>query len=309
MQATAKALSFTTLERGSEERRATRGVHLGRTLTLDPGPPSRDVLPRPLTLAEPPAYELPRDTLVIRLSAVLGSLGWTSREKELHQKWRAQTATAILMAALSPRVARDLAASGWLQRHSAAGRHRVGPVTHPYDVLEAFRAVVDLPDSLARDRTFLEGALGVLLRRHAEEISRAGCVDFSFEAEAREYFVRGARLERALKGMTNRDARFDLLQEIHDCWYHVRNYHVFSVLSREPMAADGKSFMMFCQAAHSLARIDWDGAVRATPVGNRLPTRREVAFLVRRDRALQARCAADSALLAQVKALVASFRP
>ena len=82
---------------------------------------------------------------------------------------------------------------------------------------------------------------------------------------------------------------------------------MFSVLSREKTPADGKMFMMYCHAAHSLARLDWDGSLLEHAHVRRLPTRAEVLFLFRRDRSVQDRCARDASTQGQVKALIASF--
>ena len=306
MSASASALSFHSPQ--SRPYQGGRGIVLGATLNLEPAPPRQDVLREPVTLERLPPYQLPRDTLAIRLTAALSSLGLTSREQDLHQLWRAQTATATVMAALSPCIAEDLAASGWLKRHQSVGRFRVGPITHPYDVLEAFRVLVQLPETLVKERRFLEFVLAQILRKYAAELSNFTRTRFSFEAEAREYFLQGTQIERLLKRVTDPDARFDLLQQLHDSYSHANNYYMFSLISRERGSNEGKLFMMYCHTAFSLARIDWDGTLRAIPAARRLPPRRSVMFLFRRDRALQERGAADPDFQAQARALVSAFR-
>ena len=289
------------------DRAPLRGVLLGASLSFEPSPPVLDVLSSAVAVSRLPEYQPPRDTLGARLNAVLGTLGWTSHEREAQLKWHAQAVTAMVMASLVPAVARELEASGWLRRHQTAGRLRVGAITHPYDVLEAFKTVTKLPASLGRERRFLELVLGLLLRGYQEALSQAGNARFSFEAEAKEHFIRGARLERSLKHCTDSNDRLGVLQHVINAYYHAKNYYMFSVIARQNSTSDGKMFVMFCHAALSLAQIDWDGTLHTQPVTARLPPRAEVTFLFSRDRSLRERCARDSSLFAQTKALISTF--
>ena len=283
--------------------RGGSGVH---ALNFEPAPPKADVLRKPLTLDRLPDYQIPKDGLILRLSSLLGSLGWSRGQSQLLQ---AQSATAVVMGSLSPRIAEELEESGWLaQRETASGGARIGPITHPYALMEAFRTLVRLTDKkLVKERRFLELVLAMTLRRYVEMIDEQALIRFSFEAEAREQFLRSVRIERHLRKISNWDDRDNLLQQLHDSYYNAKNYYMFSVLSREKTPADGKMFMMYCHAAHSLARLDWDGSLLEHAHVRRLPTRAEVLFLFRRDRSVQDRCARDASTQGQVKALIASF--
>ena len=308
MQASYGVLPFQTSEARSSGRSAMRGVASGHAHNFEPAPPTADVLRKPLALEKLPDYQVPRDGIFLKLSSLLGSLGWSSRGEQ-SQLIQAQSATAIVMGSLSPRIARELEASGWrAQREAAPGRMRIGPITHPYGLMEAFRTLVRLSDKkLVKERRFLELVLAMVLRRYSDEMDAQALIRFSFETEAREQFLRSVRIERHLKKVTDKRVRQDLLQQLHDCYYNAKNYYMFSVISREKAPADGKMFMMYCHAAHSLARLNWDGSLLEHAHVRRLPTRGEVMFLYRRDRGAQERCAKDGDFQAQIKALVASF--
>ena len=308
MQASYGVLPFQTSEARPSGRSALRGALSGHALNFEPAPPTADVLRKPLVLEKLPDYQVPRDGLFLKLSSLLGSLGWSSRGEQ-SQLMQAQSATAIVMGSLSRGIARELEASGWLaQRETPSKGTRIGPITHPYALMEAFRTLVRLTDAkVVKERRFLELVLAMVLRQYVDEMGVQAVARFSFETEAREQFLRSVRIERSLKKVGDSSARQNLLQQLHDCYYNAKNYYMFSVISREKAPADGKLFMMYCHAAHSLARLDWDGSILEHAHVRRLPTRAEVMFMFRRDRAAQQRCARDADFQAQVKALIASF--
>ncbi len=310
MQTSCGVLPFQTTEARSSGRSTARSVHPGHALNFEPAPPKLDVLQRPVALAPErlPAYRVPRDGIILKLSSLLGSLGWSQRgeQSELIQ---AQSATAIVMGCLSPRIARELEESGWLAlRETQAGRRCVGPITHPYGLMAAFRTLVRLnSEKVAKERRFLELVLALVLRQYTQQIDGQALIKFSFHTEAREQFLRSVRLERSITKIANPEDRQGLLQQLHDCYYNAKNYYMFSVISREKALADGKLFMMYCHAAHSLARLSWDGSLLEHAHVRRLPNRTEVMFMYRRDRGAQERCAKDADFQGQVKALIASF--
>ncbi|MEI7610281.1 MAG: hypothetical protein WCJ64_23120 [Rhodospirillaceae bacterium] len=308
MQASYGVLPFQTSEVRPSARSAPRGAFPGHALNFEPAPPKADVLRRPLTVEKLPAYQVPRDGIFLKLSSLLGSLGWSSRGEQ-NQLTQARSATAIVMGSLSPRIARELEESGWLaQRETPTGGVRVGAITHPYALMDAFRTLVRLSDQkVVKERRFLELVLAMVLRQYLQDMGDQTLIRFSFEAEAREHFLRSVRIERALKKVADKNTRQDLLQQLHDCYYNAKNYYLFSVISREKAPADGKLFMMYCHAAHSLARLNWDGSLLEHAHVRRLPTRGEVLFLFRRDRGVQERCAKDADVAGQIKALIASF--
>ncbi|MEI6557226.1 MAG: hypothetical protein WCO00_02380 [Rhodospirillaceae bacterium] len=281
----------------------------GHALNFEPAPPVADVLRKPVALERLPAYEVPRDGIFLKLSSLLGSLGWSSRGNEPSQRVRAQSATAIVMGSLSSRIGKELEASGWLaQRETPAGRVRIGPITHPYCLMEAFRTLIRLTDAkVVKERRFLELVLAMMLRRYVEQMGEQSLVKFTFETEAREHFLRSVRIERALKKVSDKNTRQDLLQQLHDSYYHAKNYYMFSVVAREKAVSDGKLFMMYCHATHSLARLDWNGSLLEHAHVRRLPTRGEVLFLFRRDRCAQEHCGRDADVHGQIKALISSF--
>ena len=79
MQASYGVLPFQTTEVRSSGRSAMRGGFLGHALNFEPAPPTADVLRRPLVMEKLPDYQVPRDGIFLKLSSLLGSLGWSSR--------------------------------------------------------------------------------------------------------------------------------------------------------------------------------------------------------------------------------------
>jgi hypothetical protein len=286
-------------------------VVLGRSLILEPEPPVEDVLGEPLVLERLPDYSVPHETLISRLIPLLGWFGRTAPVEALRRLRRLQTTIATTVASVSPVFARELVASGWLSRHRDLGRFRVTEVTHPYDLMDAFRLLLHLPDTMPSDvikeRRVLEVVLVLVLRRYRDEMVRTNHAHFTFDAEAREFLIRGIRLEQEMKVMTDPGERLSMVQLLHDSCYHGRNYYLFSVLSRERTANEGRMFMMYCHAVRILARLEWDGTLHEAPVLRRLAPRHEVLFLFRRDRSLKRRCVQDAEYLARVKGMVAAF--
>ena len=309
MHATVANFAMAGPRQRDETPAPTHGLVLGRSLSFEPPPPTEDILGNPLVLTKLPAYELPHDSLGTRISALLVQMGLSSRAKELRQFWRLQGATALVMGALMPSVARKLEKTGWLRRHNAVRHTRVPLITHPYAVLESFEAMVQAPDFLAKERRFLEIVLALVLRQYVETISRSNNNKFSFEMEAREHFLRAVRLEHLLKKVSAPDERADTLQQLYDSYYHCKNYYIFSLISRERAANEGKMFMMYCHALHALTRFQSDGTYSDRGNDSHLPTRAEVLFLFQRDRCLKKQCLENPDFRAQAKALVKSFHP
>ena len=295
--------------RDDTESPQTHGLILGRSFDFTPAPPAEDILGNPLAIVKLPAYELPHDTLGVQLSALLVQLGLSSRAKELRQLWRIQAATALVMATLLSSVARKLEKTGWLRRHNVLRRTRIPLLVHPYAVLESFEAMIQTPDTFSKERRFLEIILALVLRQYIETISRANNNRFSFEMEAREHFLRAIRLEHMVKKAGSPEERFELLQQFHDCYYHCKNYYMFSLISRERASNDGKMFMMYCHALHGLARFQSDGTFGDRPNESRLPARSEVLFLFQRDRSLKKQCLENPDVRSQAKALIKTFHP
>ena len=307
MQATVASFAMAGPRQRDEAPASTHGLVLGRSLNFEPPPPAQDILGNPLLIVKLPAYELPHDTFGTRVSSLLVQMGLSSRAKELRQHWRMQGATALVMGALMSSVARKLEKTGWLRRHNAVRHTRVPVITHPYAVLESFEVMMQAPDFLSKERRFLEIILALVLRQYVEMISRANNNKFSFEMEAREYFLRAVRLEHMLKKVNSQDERMAMLQELYDSYYHCKNYYVFSLISRERAANDGKMFMMYCHALHALARFQSDGTFSDRPAESRMPSRGEVLFLFQRDRCLKKVCLENPDVRAQAKALIKSF--
>ncbi len=309
MQASLGLLPFQTAEAPIATGRSTRrGGIFGHALNFEPAPPAGDVLRKPVYVSNLPAYQIPKDGILLRLSSLLGSLGWSSRTDQ-GQLLQAQSAIAIVMGSLSSRVARELEESGWLaERETATGRFRIAPVTHPYGVMEAFRILVRLSDStVSKERRTLELILAMMLRQYIVQMNKQTLIEFRFSVEAREQFLRSVRLERQLKMLSDEESRQCMLQQLHDCYYNIKSYYMFSVIAKEVLPDDGKLFMMYCHTSHSLARMDWDGSLLEHAHVRRLPTRAEVMFMFRRDRGAQKRCLKDPDTHSQLKSLVASF--
>ncbi|MEI6560042.1 MAG: hypothetical protein WCO00_16715 [Rhodospirillaceae bacterium] len=306
MQATVTDVAMAGPRQRGESTSPTRGLVLGPSLSFHPPPPAQDVLGNPVLVTKLPAYELPHDSFATRFSWILSQIGLSSRARELRQLWRLQGATAVAVAAMAPSIARAVEKTGWLKRHNIR-RSRAPTITHPYAVLDSFEAMMQAPDSLSKERRFLEIILALMLRQYVETISRANNNRFSFESEAREHFLRAVRLEHLLKKISIADERIPMLQQYYDSYYHCKNYYIFSLISREKTANEGKMFMMYCHAIHALSRFQADGTVSDRPSESRMPARSEVLFLFQRDRCLKKRCLESPEVRAQAKALVKSF--
>ncbi len=307
MQATVATFAMAGPRQHDEASAPTHGLVLGRSLNFEPPPPAEDILGNPLVLTKLPNYELPHDSLGTRISSLLVQMGLSSRAKELRQLWRIQGATALVMGALLSSVARKLEKTGWLRRHNAVRHTRVPAITHPYAVLESFEAMMQAPDFLSKERRYLEIVLALVLRQYIETISRANNNKFSFEMEAREHFLRAVRIEHVLKKVSAPDERAEMLQQLYDSYYHCKNYYIFSLISRERGANEGKMFMMYCHALHALTRFLSDGTISDRFNESRMPSRGEVLFLFQRDRCLKKQCLENPEVRAQAKALIKSF--
>ncbi len=283
-----------------------------QSLTLEVAPPPEDVLENPLALIDVPDYSPPRESLKDGLVRLAGRFGWGGPMETLRRVRRIQVALAVTMASVSSSAARDVEASGLLKRYRDVGRFKVTQVRHPYDLMEIFRLVSRLPESLPpeakKERRRLELLLGLILRQYRTEISKTSRGPFTFDTESRDYFIRSVQIEQKVSFTTYADERLSLVQMLHDNCHHGRYYYLFSLLSREPAANEGRMFVMYCQALLTLARMEWDGRMRTTPLIRRLPPRQEVLFMVRRDRSLKQRCLQDREYEERVKTMVSVFQ-
>ncbi|MEI8395283.1 MAG: hypothetical protein WCF85_11140, partial [Rhodospirillaceae bacterium] len=288
-----------------DERKAVHGLVLGKTIDFKPSPPIVDMLGNPLVLRKHPPYELPHDSASAGVCAWLERLGWEIGGERLHRLWRIQAATATVMAAVVPGISSRLRNSGWLSRHGITGRFTIPSFVHPYDFLDIFNTLMRLPEDgqLVRDQRFLELILALCLRQYKETLSQSTGAKFSFDSEANDHFIHGARVERRIKMITSVDELRAAAQELHDAWYHGRNYYIFSIISREVPAHPGKMFILYCHASYGISRITWDGTITDRPVALRLPSRRDLMFLFRRDRPAMQRAGGDETFRAQVKTL------
>lgn len=283
---------------------AVRGVVTGKYFDFNPLPPPQDVLGKPLVVADLPVRKRPKEGWRDRARRVLASFRIGRQSDETLLRWKVRDTVDSVIASVS-------SAAPMAERRAPRRRHgRPVPVVvarHPYHLRHALELIPQLPDSLADERRFLELLMGRILRRYAEQMSRADGNPFSFENEAREYLLAGFKLERQIKNIKDADERFPVLQAIYSNYFHGRNYYYFALLRREKLAPDNKLFMLFARAVYFMARVDWNGALLEKPIPRSLPTRRDVMFFVQRDKTVLARYRSDQDFQRQVKAVLGAF--
>jgi hypothetical protein len=278
----------------------TRGVLVGKTFNPNPFPPPVDLLSRALTVPGLPLHKQPKEHFSDRFQRFLNRLGIAVADEDAQLRWRIRDALNSVLASVSPRA----------DPVGARGR-KGGPVAisvrHPYHLRAAFDLLPQIPDSLGGERRFLELILSRVLRAYGEQMSAARGVPFSFEAEAREFFIIGLKLERHIKKMDDADERLTALQIVNDSFFHGRNYYYYALLRRERLDAESRMHLWYARASFFLSRIDWRGELLDKANTRMLPPRSMMMFLVRRDRSVMDRYRADAAFRDKTKRLIDSF--
>jgi len=271
----------------------TRGVVMGRTFNPNPPPPPTDVLHRAIRLKELPVRKRPRRSVRERLAHFLDRHGVAIGDEALRTRLHVQDALDFLIASLEPERA----------DHRRATRQTVD-MRHPYHLRQALDLLPRVPDSCGHERRFMELVLNRALRAYAERMSQTKQFAFTFEAEAKEFFVQGMKVERQIRKITDPSEKMQATQLLNDCYFHGRYYYYFSLLCREKQDADSRLHIWYVRAGFLLARFDWRGEIASKPNPRSLPTRSAVLFLMRRDKSVMERCKADPAFKLKIKRLV-----
>jgi len=280
-------------ERAPAERGVARGVVMGRTFNPNPPPPPTDVLNRSIRLRELPVRKRPRRSVRERVAHFLDRHGVTIGDETLRTRLRVQDALDFLIASLEPE-----------RRESERTERPTVEMRHPYHLRQALDLLPRLPDSCGHERRFMELILNRALRAYAERMSQTKQFAFTFEAEAKEFFVHGMKIERQIRRITDPSEKSQAMQVLNDCYFHGRYYYYFSLLCREKQDADSRLHIWYVRAGFILARIDWRGEIAQKPNPRSLPTRAAVSFLMRRDKSVMERCRADPAFKLKIKRLV-----
>lgn len=281
------------LERHEAVTSGERGVVMGRTFNPNPPPPTTDILRRAVRLNDLPMRKRPRESILERVVEFLIRRGVIAGDEETRSRLRVHDALNFLIASLGP----EKAEGGRAVRASV-------DVRHPYHLRQALDLLPKLPESCAHERRFMELVLNRALRAYAQKMSETKQFAFTFEGEAKEYFVNGMKLERQIRKITEPSERAQAIQLLNDCYFHGRYYYYFSLLRRETLENDSRMHVWFVRAGFLLARIDWKGEIESKPNPRALPTRSAVLFLMRRDKSVMDRCRADPAFKLKIKRLV-----
>ena len=290
-----------------EGGRQTRGLLLGRNINLRPDPPAKDLLNEPLVVSQLPEIDLPRETLGNRLSLLLFRTVLGYREEEYRALAGVRQTIAAVMASVSRMAAKELEVAGWVLNRREKGLQRVVRVTHPDQLQDAFAVLMAAPDAISQERQELEVLLAVVLRHYIKEMSAIIGSRFSFEAEAHSHCMHAYDLERQLKNVVDQYERMAVLQQTYDSYSNAASYYLYSLVSREPSEHDPKMFSMYVRAVFFISRLQYDGTLQENVNRRRLPLRREVMFLIKRDRALQTRYSKDEEFAEQIKNILNFF--
>lgn len=281
-----------------------RGVVTGKYFNFKPLPPPSDVLGNPLIVPNLPTHKQPKETWRSRMQRTLARFNLVGQSAQTRMRWKLQDTIQATIASVSPAV--TLSAD----RRAAPRRKLSVPVImvrHPYHLRHVFEQLPQITDEFAPERRFIELLLNRILKKYGEQMALVKGSNFSFEHEAREYFVAGFRLEKQIKQVNNPDERFAALQAIYVNYFHGRNYYYYALLRRERLAEDNKLFMLFSRAVYFMARIDWNGNLLDKPQPRSLPSRDEMMFFVQRDKTVLTRYRSDQEFQRQVKSVLEAF--
>lgn len=282
-----------------------RGVITGKQFNPNPLPPPNDILGNPLVVTDLPTHKMPKDSLVDRMQRFMAGLHLGTQSSNTALRWKVQDMTATVMASLSPAVTLSPEARAKI-RHSG----RAAPVImvrHPYHLRHIFDFLPKIPDELHTDRRFLELLLSRCLKKYAEQMALVKGSTFSLEAESKEYFYTGYRLERQIKKITAPDERLNAIQIVYNNYFHGKNYYYYALLRREKMNLENKLFMMYARASYFLARVDWNGTLLDKPNPRALPERKIIYFHLQRDKAVLEHYRTDQTFQKQVKSVLEAF--
>lgn len=280
-------------EHATAERGGERGILVGRTFNPNPPPPPTDVLRQSIRLREVPTRHRPRQSLSERVAHFLIRRGLMVGDETLQARLRVYDALDFLIASLAPE-----------RSDRRKGRVTAVDMRHPYHLRHALDLLPRIPDNCGHERRFMELLLNRALRAYAERMSQTKQFAFTFEAEAKEFFVQGMKIERQIRRITEPSEKMQAMQLLNDCYFHGRYYYYFSILCREKQETDSRMHIWYVRAGFFLARIDWRGEIVQKPNPRALPSRSAVLFLMRRDKSVMERCRADPAFKLKIKRLV-----
>jgi hypothetical protein len=281
-------------------RDGKKGVVLGRSLELNPSPPAIDRLEQPLILHDLPLQKAPRSTMSDRWSRFLVGIGFGTGTEEERLRWRALDMLGWVVTSVGGSAAAHMEPIS--RRAPAAVRFY-----HPYDLRAAFDLLPRLPDSLGRERRFLELLLNRILRSYGEQVGGVKGSPFSFEHEAHEYFITGIKNERQIRMIGSATEKHDMLQLVSNAYFHARNYYMYALLRREKLLPDSRMHFWYARASIFMARVEWNGDLLDKPNLRQMPPRSTVRFLLRRDKSVMDRYRNDAPYRDQIKRLIDTF--
>ena len=270
-----------------------------------PPPPAEDVLINPVFLSRPPRILVPPRSWA---SERFGSLiPWVSRETR--QQRRLAGMLGRLMASVAPRTVWSMEQGDWLFRRRRRRSDPVTPfrITHPYQLADQIREMIGGSYPNLSEYRAIEVLIAMILREYSRGISLQSEAIFSFENASRDHGLAAYAVERQLPLMLDGSERRAAIQTVYEHYYHMVSYYRFSIISREHLRNDGTMFTMYCRAVFFIGRLGGEGWLWDQVDRQLLPRRREVLFLVVRDRALRRRYQRDPEYAARLKELVRYF--
>lgn len=288
-----------------ESGAAGRGVIIGKYFSLNPLPPSQDVLGNPLVIADLPTHKLPKEGWRSRLGRVMAKLHLGRQPSQMRLRWKIHDMITMVLASVSPAI--TLGAGRAMPGKSKDKRTRAVIVRHPYHLRHVFDFIPQIPDELAPERRFLELLMSRVVRKYGEQMAQIRGVPFSFENEAREFFYAGYKMERQIKRINAPDERATAIQAIYDNYFHGRHYYYYALLRREKLNPENKLFMLFARASYFIARIDWSGQLLDKPNPRMLMRRDDIMFYIQRDKTVLERYRTDPDYQKSVKSVLDAF--
>ena len=282
-----------------------KGVVQGTAFRFEPLAPKPDRLETPVLLKELPEAPFPEQTLRSRLRRFLAGKRIDRHSREQRLLWRFYDTVDQVLSLVSPQPYQAARGFGLgLSREEAAPSPGI---SHPYQIKAAYELLAELPEAFAAERRYLDELLASILIAYRTEISRRTIGSLSFFRESQDYFTSAYRIEKSSLRNARDEARIAACQQIYDSYHHGINYYIFALLARETLAPQNNSFMMFCNALHFKARIEWNGNLLDRALSRKLPSRNWVLYFALRDRTVLRQYQSDANYARQFKGMLNAF--
>ncbi len=247
----------------------TKGVVHGASFRFEPGPPPGHVCPEPVVVALIPDHQ----KAVIRSNRTLLQVLTFRKDRQATALRKTQGEIDTLIDATVARI-----------RPPTPEERGRKWIHHPYDMMDAFNLLPEIPRELAADRRYLEKILYYSLFVYKTLMDRNGLGPIRFIDHAKEYLSTGYQRERKLPLVEdNPEDKLELCQQIYDEYFHGSRYYICALISGEEFEPTNSYFLYFCTAQYFMARLDWDGNLNQQPSRKKLPTRDEMLYYAMRD--------------------------